>query len=90
MQAMACALPVISTPVGSIGEIVEHEVTGLLVAPRDAGALQLALARLAADPALHETLGEAVHRFAPAQFATEIMPERMESALCSLGTCSPT
>ncbi len=33
MQAMACALPVVSTPVGAIGEAVEDGVTGLLVAP---------------------------------------------------------
>ena len=40
MQAMACGLPVVSTPVGSIGEIVSHEETGLLVAPHDATSLR--------------------------------------------------
>jgi glycosyltransferase involved in cell wall biosynthesis len=78
MQAMACALPVVSTPVGSIAEIVEPEGTGLLVAPKDAGALQTALARLIADPALRTRLGEAAHRVAVARFPKEIMLDRME------------
>jgi glycosyltransferase involved in cell wall biosynthesis len=78
MQAMACTLPVVSTPVGSIGEIVEHEVTGLLVEPRDADTLQSALARLIADPLLRNRLGETAHRVAVERFAKEIMLERME------------
>ncbi len=34
MQAMACGLPVLTTPVGSIEEIVHDGVTGILVPPR--------------------------------------------------------
>src|SRR5690606_21913976 len=34
-QAMACGLPVIATPVGSIGELVRDGVTGVLVPPND-------------------------------------------------------
>ncbi|HRE14436.1 MAG TPA: glycosyltransferase, partial [Usitatibacteraceae bacterium] len=30
MQAMACGLPVVTTPVGSIDEIVEDGVTGVM------------------------------------------------------------
>jgi glycosyltransferase involved in cell wall biosynthesis len=36
MQAMACALPVVSTPVGAITEAVVAGETGLVVAPRSA------------------------------------------------------
>ena len=54
MQAMACGLPVISTPVGSIAEIIETERSGLLVTPRDADALHGALARLIGDAALRQ------------------------------------
>ena len=39
MQAMACGIPVVSTPVGAIAEAVDAGVTGLLVAPRNAAAL---------------------------------------------------
>ena len=39
MQAMATGLPVVATTVGAIAEAVRHEHTGVLVPPRDAGAL---------------------------------------------------
>ena len=46
MQAMLLGLPIISTPVGSILEIVDDGRTGLIVPPRDAKALAAAIARL--------------------------------------------
>jgi glycosyltransferase involved in cell wall biosynthesis len=50
MQAMACGIPVVSTPIGAIAEAVDHEVTSLLVPPRSAEGLVLGLARLRDDP----------------------------------------
>jgi colanic acid/amylovoran biosynthesis glycosyltransferase len=58
-EAMSCGLPVVSSPVGGIPELVENERTGLLVAPRDASALADALQRLIGDKALREQLGRA-------------------------------
>jgi colanic acid/amylovoran biosynthesis glycosyltransferase len=52
MEAMALARPVVTTPVSGIPELVEHEKTGLLVAPADPIALADALVRLRTDPAL--------------------------------------
>ena len=43
MQAMACGLPVISTPVGSIDEIVTDGETGLMVVPQDVITLRAAI-----------------------------------------------
>ena len=54
MQAMACGLPVVTTPVGSIGEIVQDGETGRLVPPGDAGALGAAIEALLADAPLRE------------------------------------
>jgi glycosyltransferase involved in cell wall biosynthesis len=78
MQAMACALPVVSTTVGAIGEAVEAGVTGLIVPPRDAAALEAALARLRDDAALRVRLGAAGRARAQARFGLDIMLERME------------
>ncbi|MBI3491314.1 MAG: glycosyltransferase, partial [Acidobacteria bacterium] len=39
LDAMACARPIVATRAGGIPEIVEHEIAGLLVPPRDAHAL---------------------------------------------------
>src|SRR6185312_11855034 len=49
MQAMACALPVVTTPVGSIEEIVADGETGVLVPPQDVERLRAALGSLLAD-----------------------------------------
>ncbi len=79
MQAMACGLPVVSTPVGSIPEIVADGETGLLVQPRDTEALRAVLARLAADPVLCRRLGEAGAVHARKYFADTLMLDRMEA-----------
>jgi glycosyltransferase involved in cell wall biosynthesis len=56
MEAMAMGLPVVSTSVSAVPEIVTED-TGLLVPERDPAALAHALARLAVDPALRGRLG---------------------------------
>jgi glycosyltransferase involved in cell wall biosynthesis len=59
VEAMAAGLPVISTPVSGIPELVVHEENGLLVPPDDVAALAAALLRLHRDPRLAARLGEA-------------------------------
>ncbi|MDB4906544.1 MAG: glycosyl transferase group 1 [Gemmatimonadetes bacterium] len=63
LEAMAIGLPVISTTVGAIPELVEHGTSGILVAPGDVGALARAIRSLLEDPILRSTIGEkARHR----------------------------
>ena len=88
MQAMACGLPVVSTPVGSISEIVSHEETGLLVAPHDAASLRTALQRLLADSALRARLGAAGRALALARFSDKLMVQRMEQIFLDVAVCS--
>lgn len=59
MEAMAAGLPVVSTSVSGIPELVDHGVNGLLIAPEDPEALADALWRLAKDPALSHRLAVA-------------------------------
>lgn len=58
VEAMAMGLPVVSTTVAGVPELVEHERTGLLVPEQDPAALATAIERLMDDPALRGTLGE--------------------------------
>jgi len=39
LEAMACKVPVIATDVGGVSEIVKHKETGLLVPPKNPGAI---------------------------------------------------
>lgn len=78
LQAMCCALPVVSTPVGSITEAVKDGETGIIVEPQNAQALTQALENLLADDALRERLGRAGRERALERFTLEGMIERME------------
>ena len=79
MQAMACGLPVVSTPVGAIEEAVQRDRTGLIVPPRDARALADALARLMGDAQLRTAMGEAGQAYARAHFGIDAMLDAMEA-----------
>jgi glycosyltransferase involved in cell wall biosynthesis len=84
MQAMACGIPVVSTPVGAITEAVEDGVTGRIVAPRDAAALAASLAALRDDPALCARYGAAAHARAQRDFGIDRMLDRMEALFTSV------
>jgi glycosyltransferase involved in cell wall biosynthesis len=81
MQAMACGVPVITTPVGAIGEIVSDGQTGLMVPPRDVAALALALAKLRDNPALRRTLADEGLLQARTRFSSGQMLDAMEQIL---------
>jgi colanic acid/amylovoran biosynthesis glycosyltransferase len=57
MEAMSAGVSVVASQLSGIPELVEDEVSGLLVPPRDAAALADALRRLHDDPPLRRTLG---------------------------------
>lgn len=58
LEAMACGLPVISTKVSGIPEVIDSESNGLLVAPNDAESLALAMQRVLDDTNLRENLAQ--------------------------------
>jgi glycosyltransferase involved in cell wall biosynthesis len=62
LEAMATGLPVVSTAVGGVPEVVRDGVDGLLAPAGDRGAVTAALARLAADPALRARMGRSARQ----------------------------
>jgi len=58
-EAMASSLPVVSTTVAGIPEMVAHGESGLLVEPSDAPALADAIATVAGRPELRRSMGAA-------------------------------
>jgi glycosyltransferase involved in cell wall biosynthesis len=59
MEAAASGLPIVASDVRGCRQVVDDEVTGLLVPVRDAGALTEAIHVLGKDPALRSTMGKA-------------------------------
>jgi len=58
VEAMAMRIPVVSTPVSGIGELVDHMENGLLTPEKDSEALAAAIETLLDDPLLRDRLGE--------------------------------
>ncbi|MBE7211389.1 MAG: glycosyltransferase family 4 protein [Gluconacetobacter diazotrophicus] len=72
-EAMACALPVISSVAGGAGEAVHDGVTGLVVEdPANATALADAVERLALDAELCARLGRGGREWVEANFLAEV------------------
>lgn len=59
MEGMASGVPVISSRLSGIPELVEHDVNGLLTEPGDTQAIAHALLRLAGDAPLRKRFGDA-------------------------------
>ncbi len=68
LEAMASALPVISTPVSGIPEVVRDGETGFLVPEHDPAAVADAAERLLVDPTLAARLGAAGRTFVRREF----------------------
>ena len=71
LEAMACALPVVSTTLAGVPEMVLHGQTGLLAPPHDAAALAAHLTTLSQDRALGVRLGEAGLRHVQETFSLQ-------------------
>ena len=77
LEAMACGKPVVCCDLGNgVTFVNRHDETGLVVAPRDPGALAGAIECLVRDPELSARLGEAGRRRARCDFPVHRMVEQ--------------
>ena len=75
LDAMSFSRPIVATRAGGISEAVADGETGLLVAPRDIGALAVALLELLNDPDRREAYGIAGRQRFDRHFTAERMVE---------------
>lgn len=71
VEAASCGRPVVTTDFPGCRDAIEPDVTGLLVPPRDVGALAEALRRLIEDPPLRQAMGAAARRLAQRRYAIQ-------------------
>jgi rhamnosyl/mannosyltransferase len=75
---MAARRPVVSTELGTGTSWVNvHDETGLVVPPRDPGALASAVSSLLRDPERRRAMGEAGRRRVAAEFSANRMTDRI-------------
>jgi glycosyltransferase involved in cell wall biosynthesis len=71
MEAMAASLPVISTPIAGVPEMIEHGANGELVPERDSAALADAIERLLDDRERARRFGDRGRQIAHDKFSIE-------------------
>ena len=81
VEAMAAGLPVVSTAISGIPELVEDGRTGLLVPPEDPVALAEALHRLEKDPVLRTQLADAGQAIVAERFDGDHLARRLAALL---------
>jgi L-malate glycosyltransferase len=78
VEAMAAGLPIVASRVGGIGELVEHERSGLLIPPDNPRELAESICRLMDDAEMAARLGQAARSRAEARHSCDRMAESFE------------
>jgi glycosyltransferase involved in cell wall biosynthesis len=86
LEAMAWGLAPVVTPVGSIAELIDDEINGLLAQPGDLPGLAAAIERVALDAGLRARLGAAARRRVE-PLAVDVYAQKL-CALYEAVTCS--
>ena len=89
MEAQLLGAACVATRVSGTPELIEHEVNGLLVAPRDHGAMAAALERAILDPALRARLSGAGRRVMASRFSFEEGVARIAARLMAARRPTP-
>lgn len=81
LEAMAGAMPIVTTTTCGMADVIENEMNGLLVPPADAGKLSEAIARLCRSLELRKQLGQEAQRTVR-RYTWEAVTRRLEDVLC--------
>ncbi|MGO9754342.1 MAG: glycosyltransferase [Solirubrobacteraceae bacterium] len=84
LEYMAAGLPIVATAVGGVPELIENEVHGLLVPPRDAAALAAAIERVICDRELAVRLGQQARLRQASEFDLAVCVRRLEGLYTEL------
>jgi glycosyltransferase involved in cell wall biosynthesis len=78
-EASACGLPIVSTGVHGLPDVVRHNVTGLLVPAKDTNAMAAALESLVEDPKRRRALGAAGRAYVSEHYDWGMNAAQMET-----------
>ena len=79
IEAMLAGCPVVATSVGGVPDLIDDDVTGLLVPPRQTPALAAAILRLLQDRRLAAALAECAQRRGQVRFSTNRLASDMDA-----------
>ncbi|HUP33609.1 MAG TPA: glycosyltransferase [Gaiellaceae bacterium] len=84
IEALAAELPVVSTNVGGVSDVVQHGRSGFLVPPGDVAALADALGQLAGSPELRREFGRAGRKHVRPRYSVPRLVDDVDSLYRSL------
>lgn len=79
VEAMACAIPVVTTDAGGVTELVRSGENGLVAPPGDVDGIAAHLAALVADPALRRRMGESGRKTVESEYDVEAAALALEA-----------
>jgi glycosyltransferase involved in cell wall biosynthesis len=85
LEAMAFAKPIVAAAAGGSTDLVEDKVNGLLIPPRDQGALIQALDRLLRDDSLRSTLGQCGAQIVRRKYRFDLFQSQFAAILAACG-----
>ncbi len=84
MEYMEAGLPVVATAVGGVPDLIEPDVHGLLVSPRDPNGLAGAISELLGDPSRAREMGARGQERRRTEFDIDVMVHRLEDLYLEL------
>lgn len=87
LEAAATAKAIVTTAVGDIPKLVQHEQTGLVVLPEDPQALAQAITRLMDNPELAHELGQAARARMQSEYSSRAMGQSYHAIYLDLLDC---
>ncbi|MCB9876762.1 MAG: glycosyltransferase [Planctomycetes bacterium] len=81
LEALASSLPVVTTDSGSILEVIDDGVEGLVVSQRDSKAYAAALEKLITDPALEQRMAKAARTRFDRDFDIKVTEKRLHQRI---------
>jgi len=85
LEGMASGVPVVSTAVGGVPELITHRTSGWLVPPADASELTDAIVTLLKDPDFRAELSENARRHVATSFTVDKFMDQWEKLYLTLG-----
>jgi len=81
IEALMHRIPVVTTCIGALPEMVEDRKTGIIIPPNDIPALAAALTELLSNPALARAYGEAGRDDALARYSSQVVSQRLGDSI---------